>query len=76
MFFPTMCTKLRRYRLERGLSLVEMGREVGVAGVSIHRYETGERVPRPKVMARICRVCGLSPADFYQPMPAEIGQAA
>jgi len=78
MVLTTMCTKLRRYRLENGLTLVEMGGKVGVAGVSIHRYETGERLPRSSVMERICRATDgyLTPADFYPAIPAGSDLAA
>jgi len=40
--------KLRELRLNRGLSMRELGRLLGVAGSTVRRWELGESEPAPK----------------------------
>lgn len=50
-----------------GMSDAEYGRLVGISGMSVGRYKRGERIPEPRIVARICEESrGLvTPNDFY-----------
>jgi DNA-binding transcriptional regulator YiaG len=43
---------VRALRLELGLSLAEVARELGVTTPSVSRWETGRRIPRGDLAAR------------------------
>jgi transcriptional regulator with XRE-family HTH domain len=44
---------LRTYRKQRRITLDEMGRAVGVTGVTVHRWETGKARPTLDAVERI-----------------------
>lgn len=60
--------QLNAYRLQRGLSIAEFARRVGVSKQAMSRYDRGERIPRRDVMARIQVETGsrVKPGDFYR----------
>lgn len=65
---------LRDYLSKRQMTGREFAAVIGVHDVSVYRYLCGERIPRPKVMARIVAATDgeVGPADFYaQPAAAE-----
>jgi transcriptional regulator with XRE-family HTH domain len=49
---------LREYRIEAGLTLVEMGRLLGRHFSTVHRWETGVVMPRADELARIEALTG------------------
>ncbi len=63
--------KLSEYRKSAGLTLGQFAEIVGVSDMAIGRYERGERIPRPKIMAQIWRVTdgAVSPNDFLEDFP-------
>jgi transcriptional regulator with XRE-family HTH domain len=46
----------RLIRLASGLTLEEVGREIGVSVSTVFRWENGERVPRGEAAARYARL--------------------
>lgn len=64
---------LRRWRQDKNLSLEALGEQIGVTRSALSNYETGNRIPRPKVMQRIQKVTRgkVSPRDFYPREAAE-----
>jgi len=58
---------LIRFRLEAGLSQVELGQKVGYErGNEIHRLESGKVTkPYPKTVKKIAKELGKKPEDFY-----------
>ncbi|XBP97373.1 helix-turn-helix transcriptional regulator [Lactobacillus crispatus] len=52
-----MINRLRKLREDKGLTLEEVGKGVGLAANTISRYETGKREPRLKTWQKL--------ADFF-----------
>jgi DNA-binding XRE family transcriptional regulator len=66
-------TKLREYRVARGLSQSTFAASVGVKKATISRIEKGKRVPSMGLVARIVEISGgeLS-ADDFMPEPSPL----
>jgi len=58
---------LTRFRLEAGLSQVELGQKIGYQrGNEVYRLESGiVTKPYPKTVKKIAKVLGRKPEDFY-----------
>ena len=50
---------LREAREKAGMSMQDLGREVGVSPAAICRYEQGKRIPKTPIAKRIAKVLGL-----------------
>lgn len=59
-------------RRARGWSLVQQERHTGIKPVTMGSYERGDRALRVDVLARICRVYGVSVADMFEPMVVHV----
>lgn len=59
-------SKLREYRIARGLSQEDFAKSVGVQKAAISRIEQGKRVPSMGLVSRICEASGgeLTANDF------------
>jgi len=62
---PTMASPkwgeiIRQYRLERGLTMTELGPRLGVRRDAVRDWETRGRVPQARVRAEIARQLGLA----------------
>jgi transcriptional regulator with XRE-family HTH domain len=68
-------TALKRYRKAHKLTLDEMGRELGVTGQTVWRYENGRRMPRPRELPIISEKTGIPIADLV-PQDDSCGAAA
>lgn len=70
--------KLSRYLDEQKISGAEFARRIGVESrMTVLRYASGERIPRPDVMRRIAEETAgaVSPNDFFDaPEPAHQGR--
>lgn len=53
--------KLIQLRKRKGLTQQELAQEIGVSRKSIQYYEEGDRLPRRKVINRMCEVFNVSP---------------
>ena len=60
---PTPNTRLRSQREAVPLSQAELAERVGVAEVTVRRWEAGLR-PQPAHLRRLCEVLGASPAEL------------
>ena len=58
-------SRIKELRLERGLSLEQLGKMVGTTKQTIHRYETGEidNIPREKI-ERLAECLGAHPSHL------------
>ena len=52
------------YRKSRGLTQEALGKELGVTGQTVWRWENGSRSPRRRDLSRIAEKTGLSPAEL------------
>ena len=50
---------LTSYRARNRLSLEDLGRLVGVSRVTVYRWETRERLPKPAHAAKLVRITGI-----------------
>lgn len=56
---------VRKYRLERGLSLRELAERVHRTDSAICRMESGERTISIQTMAEFARVLGFDPKEVF-----------
>ncbi|MBS1714336.1 MAG: helix-turn-helix domain-containing protein [Armatimonadetes bacterium] len=54
---------LRSARHRSGLTMEDVSLATGISQPSVHRYETGERVPGPETLQRLGSAVGLSPLE-------------
>ena len=47
---------LKAIRIEKGLTIIELGKRVGVSGASISRYENGKRKLSVEMAKKIAKV--------------------
>jgi transcriptional regulator with XRE-family HTH domain len=57
--------RIREVRIEKGLSLKEFGKKLGVSGQQIQKYETGGNVVPLHRLLMIASLCSLSPESFW-----------
>ena len=60
--------KLTSYLTEMNVDLADFARRIGTTYEASRRYASGERIPRPEIMARIvAETAGkVQPNDFYE----------
>jgi predicted transcriptional regulator len=63
--------KLAEHMDKKGITETEMARLLGVSQPTVSRYLNGERMPKPRNMAKIVAVTGgrVRPDDFYALKP-------
>ena len=59
----TLGERIRAEREAKGWSQAELGRILGVAAPTVHRYETNDRRPDPEMLLRLADLFGVS-ADY------------
>lgn len=59
-------TKLRRLRLNKGLSPEQLGAFVGVSGQTIRNIEAGRVVPNPRTMFALAEFFELEVTDLWR----------
>lgn len=64
---PTLGARLRRARLERGLTQKDLAARVGVDWRQVQRWEDDGRRPRPAALARLAQALEVSTADLLGP---------
>lgn len=57
---------LREWREARDLTQERLGQRLGVAGVSVHRWEKNLAYLNTEVMAAIAEALDIEPADLYR----------
>ena len=59
--------QLRQYLTKRNIAIPAFAERIGVTQQAVHRYLTGERLPRRDVMERIKAATGgaVQPNDFF-----------
>ena len=64
---PTLGEKLAALRLGRGLSVEQLADRLGVSRQALWYWETGQRMPRARMLARIAAEFGLSQSELLMP---------
>jgi XRE family transcriptional regulator, fatty acid utilization regulator len=65
----TLGHRIRHHRVARGLTLDELGAEVGVAGSQLSLIENGKREPKLSLLQEIARATGTEVADLLSAEP-------
>ena len=65
MRIPAVGKRIREIRQRLGLTQAQFAQRLGVIKVSVARYEAG-RIPRPKVLAEIARLGGVTVMSLLQ----------
>ena len=50
--------KLKRYRVNKGLSQEQLARQIGVSLYTVQRWEAGKTLPSPLAMVRLVELFG------------------
>lgn len=58
-------SKLREKRIERGLTLIEVSRQIHTDVGNLSRIERGQQFPSPPLAIRLCRLYGLALEDVF-----------
>jgi transcriptional regulator with XRE-family HTH domain len=69
----TRSTALKAYRENAELSQTAMARKLGVSRSYLHRLETGQRRPGPRLLPKIRRLTGLSGEELRSDLIAALG---
>jgi len=72
----TGISALKNWRKARKLTLDEAGREFGVQGQTIWRWENGKRAPRRSELPMISEKTGIPIAELIVPQSEDHGAAA
>lgn len=57
--------KLKKIREDKGLSVGEVAKDLGLTRQAIYNYETDTRVPRDEIKYEISEYYGLSVGDIF-----------
>lgn len=60
--------RLRRLRLERGLSQEQLAAQAGIVQSAISAFESGEKEPRISTLQRLASCLGVSTAMLLEPL--------
>jgi transcriptional regulator with XRE-family HTH domain len=58
--------RLRRIRVQAGITVADLAEEIEVSAPSIYHWETGHRSPSAWAIGRLADVLGCSVEDFYE----------
>lgn len=56
---------IKKFRLEKGLSVEDIGNAIGKSGKTVSAWEVGRGQPDADTMIRLCRLFDVDIADFY-----------
>lgn len=59
--------RLHDMRVQRGLTLTAVGKELGVTRIAVYYYETGQRMPRDAVKVKLALLYGKSVLELFYP---------
>jgi transcriptional regulator with XRE-family HTH domain len=59
-----MNNPLRAWRTDRQLTQVQLGKLIGVDGMTVSRWERGDHLPRKKHWAEIEKATGIAPSQL------------
>lgn len=66
--------RLHDLRVQRGLTLTAVGKELGVTRIAVYYYEIGHRMPRDAVKVKLALLYGKSVLELFYPDMAQTEQ--
>ena len=61
---PLNAKKIKKYRLAKGLTVIELAKTIKKTRTSVYNYEAGIQLPTPKALSKIAKVLGVKPIDL------------
>ena len=58
--------KIRKIRLEKGLTLDEFSKRIDAQLNSVHLWEKGKFLPRKAMILKICEIGGITPVELLK----------
>ena len=55
---------IRKYRIAKGMTVIELAKKLNVSRTMIYKYETGANMPTPKMVIKIAKVLGVEPLEL------------
>ena len=55
---------MKRRRLEKGMTLRDLGQETGISAGSLSRMERGVSIPRPGTIAKVADALGVTASEL------------
>ena len=52
---------IRKYRIAKGMTVIELANKLNVSRTIIYSYESGAKVPSPKTLTKIAEVLAVEP---------------
>ena len=49
-------TSIKRKRIKKGLTVIELAKKVGISRTSLYNYENGSQFPTPAIMGKLAYV--------------------
>ena len=65
---------LRKYRLQRELTLEQLSERVGVAHSFIHRLETGKKLPNLRMVLKLADALSVKPGELVDAMAEKLAE--
>lgn len=66
--------RIRQARLAAGLTLRELGEQVGVSHTAIQKYEKGLVTPSSSKLLKLARACGIRTEYFFRTNSVDLVQ--
>jgi transcriptional regulator with XRE-family HTH domain len=61
---PLNAKKIKKYRLAKGLTVIELAKKIKKTRTSVYNYEAGIQLPTAKALSKIAKVLGVKPIDL------------
>lgn len=58
--------ELRRYRVDEGLTQVDLAERLGVHQTTVSQVERGSLIPSPRLQSTIVKICDLDAATVHR----------
>ena len=61
---PLNAKAIKKYRIAKGLTVIELAKKVRKSRQTIYNYEMGIQVPSPKLLVKIAKYLEVEPKDL------------
>ena len=56
--------RLRKARIDKGLTQVQVGEKIDIDCRNLYRWETGSHVPNLRTFVKLCKIYGVTPNEM------------
>lgn len=61
---PLNAKAIKKYRMAKGLSVIEFAKKIKVSRTTVYNYESGIQLPTPKKLVKIAKFLGVDPKEL------------